>query len=91
MPDHPPVPPVPAPPPTEWPPVLVQYLKAAVWNRLLAHHDGPGGVLCWLLAGNKHPFTGERLPYAATVDYLYPIVLEAAEAWAARRKEKATA
>jgi hypothetical protein len=78
-----------APPVTEWPPVLVQWIKAAVWNRLLAFHDGPAGILVWLLAGNKHPATGERLPYAATPDYLYWIALEAAEAWAARRRESA--
>lgn len=88
MPDTPIIPPPPAPPVTEWPPVLVQYLKAAVWNRLLAHHDGPEGILIWLLAGNKHPATGERLPYACSADYLYPIALEAAETWAARRKER---
>lgn len=86
----PPLTPPPCPPPTEWPPVLVLWLKAAVWNRMLAYHDGPMGVMQWLLCGNKHPTTGERLPYAATPDYLYPVALEAAEAWAARRKEKST-
>lgn len=80
--------PSPAPPPTEWPPVLLQYLKAACWNRLLSHHEGPTGILVWLMAGNKHPQTGERLPYAATPDYLYPIALDAAESWAARRRER---
>lgn len=76
----------PHPPVEEWPPVLLQWLKAACWNRLLAFHEGPSGILVWLLSGNKHPITGERLPYAPTADALYPIALQAAEAWAEKRR-----
>lgn len=75
------------PPATEWPPVLIAWLRAACWKRLCMFHDGPAGILLWLLSGNKHPLTGERLPYAPSAAYLYPIALEAAEKWDAKRKE----
>ena len=73
------------PPTTEWPPVLVQYIRACVWKRTLTQHEGIAGVVQWLFAGKKHPLTGERLTYGATPEYLYPILLEAAERWASKR------
>lgn len=73
------------PPTTEFPAVLVQFLRACVWKRTLTQQEGIHGVMQWLFAGQKNPLTGERMPYAVTPEYLYPILLEAAERWHSQR------
>lgn len=77
------------PPTTEWPAVLVQYLKACLWKRMLVQHEGIANVMQWLFIGQKNPLTGERIPYGATPESLYPILLEAAEQWHQRTTTKA--
>lgn len=75
-----------APPPPEWPPHLVAFLKASVWNKMLNDHDGPEGVLLWLTSGKIDPATGERIPFAPSVDFVYPIALSMADHWWAKRQ-----
>ena len=77
-------PPLTVPPTTEWPSVVRRYMAHLVIQRVLAQHEGWPGVMQWLFCGQMR--RNDRLPYAATVEYLYPIILKDAEEWDTTRR-----
>lgn len=66
----------------EWPRELRRYLTQRLLDKALEQHGGWQGVAVWLYAGQKHPSTPDRLPFSPSVDFLYPIMLADARAWA---------
>lgn len=81
-----------APSTAEYPLVVRRYLGHLLIQRMLRDHDGWGGVMQWLLCGtvrNSLAVNPERIPYAATPEYLLPIVTAEAEAWDRARRSAA--
>lgn len=73
----------------DWPVEVRRYLTQRALDALLEQHGGWQGLAQWLYGGRPHALAqGGRVPYAAGVDFLWPLITSDAAAWAAERRGK---
>lgn len=72
------------PDPSAWPVEVRRYIAKLTLDRALEQHDGWEGLVQSLYAGKLRG--EERLPFAPSVAFLWPMVLEDAAAWSAQNK-----
>lgn len=68
----------------DWPVEIRRYLTHRALQRLLESQGGWQELALWLYAGETRP-DGERVPYAPSIDGVWPFILADAQAWQTAR------